>query len=349
VKGNCRRGSFKKKMYHSSRQVMNVKRQNEAHPKSCIIANPIYDVVFKKLMENERIAKFFLGTLLEEQVLSVVIRPQEFTYRKKAKKTGKAEGIGYSVFRIDFMATVETKKGERQKILIEVQKSWDEEDVIRFRNYLAEQYRTVDRINGEEAVLPITTIYILGGKLAGVESPCIKVERTYRDMVEGRSIDVKAPFMEKLTHDSYVIQAKRISSVRYRTKLEALLGLFEQTGFVTEGSEISKQYVNKTGDEDIRFIASVLQEMIADPKEREEIEKEEEALRTLDALFGKTNRKQKQMIEKQAKALEKQAKALEEQARTLEEKDKVLEEKDKALEEQSRQIAELKRLLRKGE
>lgn len=26
-----------------------------------VIANPIYDVVFKKLMENERVAKFFIG------------------------------------------------------------------------------------------------------------------------------------------------------------------------------------------------------------------------------------------------------------------------------------------------
>ncbi len=27
-----------------------------------IIANPIYDVVFKKLMENNKVAKFFIGT-----------------------------------------------------------------------------------------------------------------------------------------------------------------------------------------------------------------------------------------------------------------------------------------------
>ncbi len=26
-----------------------------------VIANPIYDVVFKRLMENERVAKFFIG------------------------------------------------------------------------------------------------------------------------------------------------------------------------------------------------------------------------------------------------------------------------------------------------
>jgi len=33
-----------------------------------IIANPIYDVVFKMLMENEKVAKFFIGTFLEQNI-----------------------------------------------------------------------------------------------------------------------------------------------------------------------------------------------------------------------------------------------------------------------------------------
>ncbi|MDR1672562.1 MAG: hypothetical protein LBS09_03745, partial [Bacteroidales bacterium] len=171
----------------------------------------------------------------------------------------------------------------------------------------------------------------LGGRLAGIDSPCIKVERHYRDMVHNRLLEVKSPFVEKLTHDSYVIQAGRITSERYGSKLNELLSLFEQAHFIREDTEISKQYIYRSDDEDIRFITSVLNEMVADPKEREEIEKEAEALRTIDALFGKTQRKQKHIIEEKDKALE--------------EKDKALEEKDKALEEQAKQIASLKRLL----
>jgi hypothetical protein len=34
--------------------------------KPFIIANPIYDTVFKRLMENQRIAKFLIGTILEQ-------------------------------------------------------------------------------------------------------------------------------------------------------------------------------------------------------------------------------------------------------------------------------------------
>ncbi|MDR0715035.1 MAG: hypothetical protein LBF89_12390 [Bacteroidales bacterium] len=346
---------------------METKEQYGEEPKSCVIANPIYDTVFKRLMENERIARFFLSTLLDENILSIKAHPQEFTYRKKTKESRTSsddDNIGYSIYRIDFMATIETKEGEWKKILIEVQKSWDETDVIRFRNYLAEQYKIVDRINGEEIVLPITTIYILGGRLAEIESPCIKVERHYRDLVHGNAVEAKSPFVEKLTHDSYVIQAGRITDKRYGTKLNELLSLFEQAHFIREDSEVSKQYAFRSDDKEIRFITSILNEMVADPAEREEIEKEAEALRTIDALFGKTHRKQKRIIEEQekaleekdkaleekdsvigeqAKALEEQSKALEEQAKALEEQAKALKEKDKAYEEQARQLAEMRR------
>jgi hypothetical protein len=328
------------------KQVMGTKRMNGKHPKSCIIANPIYDTVFKKLMEHERIARFFLGTLLGENILSVEVSPQEFTYKRPPPKKGKASGnlIGYSIFRIDFMAVLETKEGERKKILIEVQKSWDETDVERFRNYLGEQYKRVDRVEGEEAALPITTIYVLGGRLAEIESPCIKVERRYRDLYQGNLIEKKAPFVEKLTHDCYVIQAKRITDQRYGTKLNELLSLFEQAHFVEAGSEISKEYTYSSDDEDILFIASMLKEMVADPREREEIAKEEEAQRVM-ALFGRTNRKQEKALEEKEKVIGEQKTVIEEQETVIGEQKSVIGEQAKALEEQARQIAELKRLI----
>ncbi|MDR3366888.1 MAG: hypothetical protein LBO71_07985 [Prevotellaceae bacterium] len=320
----------------------------EVHPKTCIIANPIYDTVFKKLMENERIAKFFLSTVLEQQVVSVDVRPQEFTYKKAQKPAPAPTDIGYSIFRIDFMATIETAQGEQKKILIEVQKSHDEDDLIRFRSYLGEQYKKLDRVNGVEIVLPITTIYILGFNLADISSPCVKVERTYVDMIHKKRIEVKAPFIEKLTHNSYVIQAKRITDERCSTKLDRLLSLFEQAHFISAESKIGKQYLHPSGDEEIQFITSLLHEIIADPKEREEIEKEEEALRIIETLYGKKSREQKQIIEEQAKALEEKDKALEGQAKALEGQAKVLEGQARVLEEQAKQIAALKQLLKKS-
>ena len=118
-----------------------------------VIANPIYDVVFKRLMENRKVAKFFIETLIGQTVESIEVKPQEFTYVDKL--------AGVALFRLDFIATVKTESGEYKKVLIEIQKAKNEVDLMRFRKYVAEQYGKEDTINNEQMVLPITTIYIL--------------------------------------------------------------------------------------------------------------------------------------------------------------------------------------------
>ena len=80
-----------------------------------LIANPIYDVVFKRMMENNRVAKFFIGTLLEQTIETVEVKPQEFTYSD--------EMAALAVFRLDFIATIKTESGEYRKVLIEIQKA----------------------------------------------------------------------------------------------------------------------------------------------------------------------------------------------------------------------------------
>ena len=168
-----------------------------------VIANPIYDVVFKRMMENERVAKFFIGTLLEQTIESVEVKPQEFIYTD--------ELAGLAVFRLDFIATIKTEAGEYKKILIEIQKAKNKIDLMRFRNYLAEQYKKEDTINDKKVILPITTIYVLGFKLPEIETPCIKVERNYRDLINKKILVKKSEFVEKLTHDSFIVQVEKIT------------------------------------------------------------------------------------------------------------------------------------------
>ena len=112
-----------------------------------IIANTIYDVVFKKLMESEKVAKFFIGTLLDTTVETIEVKPQEFTY--------VAELAGLSVFRLDFIATNKTREGELKKVLIEIQKGKNQIDLMRFRNYVAEQYKREDTVYGKKIIFPI--------------------------------------------------------------------------------------------------------------------------------------------------------------------------------------------------
>jgi len=279
-----------------------------------IIANPIYDVVFKRLMENERIAKFLIGTLLNRKIKTIQVRPQEFTYEN--------ELAGLRIFRLDFIAIIETKTGEERKILIEIQKAYEELDLMRFRNYLAEQYKKKDNLNGEELILPITTIYILGFKLPEIESACFHVERQYKDLIDNKILDKRNRFIESLTHDSYVVQVKKIGK-RYQSKLDKLLSVFEQRNFIGD-SEILKDYNYDVDLAEVKLMAELLYQTGADSETRKQIAAEQEAWRSVNAL-----------MENKDKAYKK----------ALEEKDKAIEKKDKAIEEKDKLIEELKRKL----
>ncbi|MDR3233577.1 MAG: hypothetical protein LBT46_07955, partial [Planctomycetaceae bacterium] len=74
-----------------------------------IIANPIYDVVFKRLMEDTKNVRFFIETILDQQVVDIQFRPQEYTLPKKYKErlTGQAMQMpgAMTVLRLDFVAT----------------------------------------------------------------------------------------------------------------------------------------------------------------------------------------------------------------------------------------------------
>ena len=240
-----------------------------------VIANPIYDVVFKRMMENDKVAKFFIGTLLNENIETVEVKPQEFTYTD--------ELAGLAVFRLDFIATIKTENGTLKKVLIEIQKAKNHIDLMRFRNYLAEQYKKDDQINGEKVILPITTIYILGFKLPEIVAPCLKVERNYKDLVNNTIVSTTSDFIEKLTHDSYIVQVERITN-KYQTKLDKLLSLFEQSNFIDD-RKIVKEFTHDIDTEEIKFTTDMLHFSGTNTEERKKLENEQEAWRTVNAIF----------------------------------------------------------------
>jgi hypothetical protein len=240
-----------------------------------IIANPIYDVVFKKMMENDRVAKFFIGTLLEQTIEAVEVKPQEFTYTDQL--------AGLAVFRLDFIATIKTSEGEFRKVLIEIQKAKSQIDLMRFRNYLAEQYKKEDIVNNEKVILPITTIYILGFKLPELATPCIKIERNYKDLVANKTIAHRSEFVEKLTHDSFIVQVERITD-KCQTRLDKLLSVFEQTNFIDE-RKIIKEFKHATDLEELKLITDILNYTGTDPGEKKKIETEQEVWRSVNAMF----------------------------------------------------------------
>jgi hypothetical protein len=286
-----------------------------------VIANPIYDVVFKRMMENEKVAKFFIGTLLEQTIETVVVKPQEFTYSD--------ELAGLAVFRLDFIATIKTETGELKKVLIEIQKAKNQIDLMRFRNYLGEQYKKEDTINDEKVILPITTIYILGFKLPEIPTACLKVERNYKDLINKTSIETKSDFVEKLTHNSFIVQVDRITD-NYKTRLDKLLSVFEQTNFV-DSNKITKEFIHETDIEEVKIITDILHHSGTNPKERKQIEDEQEAWRTVNAMFED---KEKELL-----------KELSENKKVIDENKKVIDENKKVIDEMAKELDELRRKL----
>lgn len=199
-----------------------------------LIANPIYDVVFKFLMEDAKIAKLLVGAIIDQEILELDFRPKSFT-SKVQRKDAATEPL-FTVYHLDFSAKIKTPEGGKL-VIIEVQKAKLPTDIIRFRGYLGQQYSNRENqywVTGKEGqaerrALPIISIYFLGHNLESIQGiPVIHVNRKYIDVYSKTEINQRDQFIESLTHDSYVISIEDLKA-RRRNELEILLSVFDQT------------------------------------------------------------------------------------------------------------------------
>ena len=327
------------------------------------IANPLYDVVFKHLMENTHVASYFIETFIGEKVESLSLLAQESTYFKWLETYDKLELTPedlellkkITVIRLDFVATIKTADGEHKKVLIEIQKSRDTTDVMRFRTYLAEQYKRKEAItvnNKTESVpLPIITIYLLGFNLSESDAVVLRVGRFCYDMIENKTINLKIPLVEYLTHDCYMVQLGRITG-KMQTRLEKVLSVFEQRYFVDSKKKTVKKYPHTADDEIVCLMLKILEHINADSKLRSDIEMEwasHEVLNSMVVDKEKKIRKQAKTIEANTKALEANAKTIKEKNQTIKAKDQTIKAKDKALTKANAKIKELEQLLKSAQ
>ena len=319
-----------------------------------IIANPIYDVVFKRLMEDTENARYFIKTLLDEDVVEVQLKPQEVTLPTNLKQclTGQDAQLpgALTVLRLDFVATIRTASGEYKKVLIEVQKGKKNLDVMRFRNYLAEHYQQATEIttieNGKEVrknlPLHIISIYILGFKLPHITTPAVKITREYIDLITKQPIDAKEDFVEQLTHDSIIIQTTRIHGT-IKTELEALLSIFEQDYFVDPENEHLKRYPQVIENESLQRLTRTLAYIGSSPEDRKAMNAEESVRRVVEGDFDEaTQMLRAELVEKDGVIAEKDN-ALAEKDSVIAEKNSVIAEKDKELAELRAKLSSVKR------
>lgn len=187
------------------------------------VANPIYDIIFKYLMEDERIAKIILSALLKKEVVDVHVRPHEYTDSTREN---------LSIFRIDFGATVREDDGETHLVLIELQKTWLETETLRFRQYLGAQYASPNNLlpnNKQGFAIPMITVYLLGHKVGNIEEPVLYVKRKSFDY-NGNEVTkgIPDPFVDSLTHDSIIVQIPWLRG-SLNNRVEKVLSIFDQS------------------------------------------------------------------------------------------------------------------------
>ena len=291
-----------------------------------IIANPIYDTVFKFLMEDNRVAKILLSALLQKEVVEVQMRQTEYTNSNRSK---------ISMFRLDFAAKIREKDGTDHTILIELQKTWRKTETLRFRQYLGTQYLDKENVpatkeNPKRFALPMVSIYILGHKLGDLQEPVIYVRRRYLDQDSNPIVrGVPDPFIESLTHDTIVVQIPYLKG-RVRSHLERLLNLFDQDYRVKTDRHLLEVDEEKLVGEDEWWVMYRLVKAASMPDTRKAMRVEDEILSVVEKR-DTTIMVQQEQLEQKDQELEQKELQLEQNKKELAEKDQKLEQQDQAL------------------
>ena len=285
------------------------------------VANPLYDAVFKYMMEDERIAKTLLSALLQKTVIAVEMRRHEYPNISRD---------AISMFRVDFAATILEDDGSKKQILIELQKTWLETETLRFRQYLAVQYNNKENMRKDtkgKFALPTVVVYLLGHCVGKFTEPVIYAKHKVYDY-EGNEIlqETPDPFVESLQHDSIIVQIPLLRG-RVNNRLEKILSVFDQSQIYPDDQRMLELDENKYGDDaEMEHILHRLQSAAANPDIRNRMNAEDEFFQALED-------RDTAIIQKDATIMT-QKKELEKQKTELDEKDAALQEKDAALEEQ---------------
>jgi hypothetical protein len=283
------------------------------------IANPIYDVVFKYLMNDEKVAKLLLSAIIGKEVVSLEFRPTEHHF---------PIGELLAVLRMDFSARIMNADGAQELVILELQKAKMASDIMRFRRYLGEQFANKENMVREPAAeypyrkaLPILSIYFLGHTLAHVKAPVVRVNRAYIDAATGEQIREKEEFIESLTHDSIIIQIPYLKG-RRRNELEQLLALFDQSAATDDPHFLT---VNEEDlPERYRPLLRRLQKAMADPTIRQTMEAEDEVIEEF--------KDYQRLISRQEQVISEKEKTISEKEKTISEKEKTISEKQQQIE-----------------
>ena len=306
------------------------------------VANPIYDSVFKYLMEDERIAKTMLSALLKKEVIHVTVRPHE--YSNTTRDT-------LSMFRIDFAATVREREGDGVRdrvVLIELQKTWLNTEMLRFRQYLGAQYSSRNNMqepDGKGFAYPMVAVYLLGHKVGNIKEPIVYVNHDVFDYngngVEDGNIE---PFVESLTHNSIIVQIPLLHG-NVNNRLEKVLSVFDQTLVDGDTQQVLKIDEDKFADDnDMLYVLHKLTAAAANSEMRQDMNVEDEYYKAIEDRDTAIMQRDKMLKERDCKMAQMDER-LSQQSEQLSQQSEQLSQQSEQLSQQSEQLRNMAKAL----
>ena len=307
------------------------------------VANPIYDSVFKYIMEDERIAKTMLSALLKKEVVHVTVRPHE--YSNTTRDT-------LSMFRIDFAATVREREGDVEKdrvVLIELQKTWLNTETLRFRQYLGAQYSNKNNIREADEkgfAYPMVAVYLLGHRVGNIKEPIVYVNHDVFDyngniVKEGS----EEPFVESLTHNSIIVQIPLLHG-NVNNRLEKVLSVFDQTQVEGNTQQVLKIDEDKYADDnDMLYVLHKLTAAAANSEMRQDMNVEDEYYKAIEDRDTAIMQRDK-ILKEQEEQLSQQSEQLSQQSEQLSQQNEQLSQQSEQLSQQSEQLSQQSEQLR---
>ena len=306
------------------------------------IANPIYDVIFKYLLEDNKVAKLLLSAIIGENIEELDFGAQEQTVEIENPDKEKPS---FTVCRLDFSAKIKTETGFKT-VKIELQKAKLQTDLMRFRRYLGVHYQksdntyqvTVEQKNGPALIIDkpreIYCIYFLAYGMDLPKSPVLKVDYALKDAYSGKEYPATAEFVSSLHHSSWIVQINEIKKNR-RNKLEKILSIFDQSA--TTDTKHILEIDDNDFPEEYRDIIRRLRKAMGDPANRRKMELEDDIISEIQGL--------ERRIKAQESKIEQQESKIEQQESKIEQQESKIESLQSENMEQAKVIEELKKLL----
>jgi hypothetical protein len=304
-------------------------------------------------MEDNKVAKLVISTIIGEEVDELELGPQEATLHVET----------LTVCRLDFNAKIITPSGHKV-VMIEMQKAQFPTDIVRFRRYLGVKYQKGNYFDEKniETACQIYCIFFLGHGLECSKAPMLHVDYSVKESLSGKQLPNELvqgdEFIKGLHHKSWIIQIPYIQNPRRKNDLDMLLQLFDQksTGDDKKGLIIQNE---ENFPLPFQQILRRLQYAAGNATLRKYMDEEDDILEGIKSQMRENDYNAEKKINAKlaemqqhfeltlGKSLKKVELALDEKEKKFEERERKLEqalnEKDKIIEELRRKVENLEK------